>query len=883
MRRSGRARSDFGVSTSEQARARRLRPLRGGALFTGLLLLVAVGVLLAVPSALSSGGPPTITSDRTDYAPGAKVTLNGSNWDPNGSPVHLVVNDDAGQTWSHTADVTPSQDASIQDAFTLPDWFVATYSVTATQTTSSGTLSATTSFTDFDSDFKQCANDDSPTPSGTCHWIGGDLNAGKSNYSEGMSIPQRVILNDIPAATDHLHTLTFHVDATKGGTHAFDWLTSWQQALDTATAEGATFNDLNACGDQLQASLVSLCNTLDGETGANVVTPDVPDDGFVSHDNAPGESTQDKIDSFESVYGNRTISIQANAPISVLSFTQSHTVADGADTGDSEIDFTLAWSSDATAVLVKFGAHLALGPDFGNLAGWGVDHGASSVNGGPYHVSLDQLANGALDDHPISLGSQDNNVQVGAIPALPQLIVIKHVINDNGGTKVASDFTMNVTGTSPTPASFPGAESPGTSVTLGAGSYSVEESDSLGYTESKSADCSGELAFGDVKTCTITNDDQAGTLIVKKLVINDNGGTKISSDFSFKVNGGTATAFNPAGDGDTNNLTAENDLTVNAGTYNVTEANTPIAGYTTTYNGCSSVSVGNGETKTCTITNDDQAGTIVVKKIIKPVGALTSFPFQTTGTNYNGFSLAGGQQNSQSLNAGNYTVKELVPLGWVLTGIGGSTDPNTPYNCTITGSGGSTGVGDLNTQTATISLKNGDTVTCVFENTGQGVTRTQGFWATHSPLANIAWFGGTAFGHTFGGVPDNVICPPVLAYAGRKIETLGQLMGGFWSGVSTTSTGAKRSALDQLRMQLLQQLLAAELNSVAFGSVPSNGSIAAWEAAYCGTNQNDIKNAQQQAASFNSQGDNSTFTPGTSADSKYARSIANLAFWNTLP
>ena len=31
-------------------------------------------------------------------------------------------------------------------------------------------------------------------------------------------------------------------------------------------------------------------------------------------------------------------------------------------------------------------------------------------------------------------------------------------------------------------------------------------------------------------------------------------------------------------------------------------------------------------------------------------------------------------------------------------------------------------------------------------------TRTQGFWSTHTPLANIAWFGGTAFGHTFPGV-----------------------------------------------------------------------------------------------------------------------------------
>jgi len=230
-------------------------------------------------------------------------------------------------------------------------------------------------------------------------------------------------------------------------------------------------------------------------------------------------------------------------------------------------------------------------------------------------------------------------------------------------------------------------------------------------------------------------------------------------------------------------------------------------------------------------------------------------------------------------------VKELVPLGWVLTGIGGSTDPNTPYNCTVTGSGGSTGVGDLNTQTATIDLKNGDTVTCVFENTGQGVTRTQGFWATHPQLAEIAWFGGTAYGHTFPGVAsvtgigDTLIC-------GRPIDTLGKLMGGFWSNIAKTSANTKRTQLDQARMQLLQQLLAAELNASAFGSVPSGGSgmFAQWEDALCGNNNNvnDVRTAMQQAASFNTQGDSGTFTPGTSADSKYARSIADISFWDVI-
>jgi hypothetical protein len=360
-------------------------------------------------------------------------------------------------------------------------------------------------------------------------------------------------------------------------------------------------------------------------------------------------------------------------------------------------------------------------------------------------------------------------------------------------------------------------------------------------------------------------------VIVNKVVNNNFGGTAKPNDFKLTLDG-TAT-------------TSGTKVPVNPGSH--TAGETQLSGYTFAgfSDDCDSsgkVTVALGQTRTCTLTNNDQPGTIIVKKIIKPTGSSTSFAFNTTGAGYTGFSLAGGQQNSQQLSAGSYTVKELVPLGWVLTGIGGSSDPTTPYNCTVTGGGGSSGAGDLTTQTATVNLKNGDTVTCVFENTGQGVTRTQGFWATHPQLAQIAWFGGTAFGHTFPGVAgtagigDTLLC-------GRNIDTLGKAMGGFWSGVSTTSTGGKRSSLDQSRMQLLQQLLAAELNASAFGSVPISGSFSAWESAYCGTNANAIKSAQQQAASFNTNGDSSTFTPGTSADSKTARATANYVFWDVLP
>src|SRR5207247_2111531 len=100
----------------------------------------------------------------------------------------------------------------------------------------------------------------------------------------------------------------------------------------------------------------------------------------------------------------------------------------------------------------------------------------------------------------------------------PKLIVTKHVVNDNGGTATAARFTRSVTGSAATPASFPGAESPGTTVALNAGSYSVGETGPSGYAASNSADCSGSIAIGETKTCTITNNDVQPKLVVIKHV-----------------------------------------------------------------------------------------------------------------------------------------------------------------------------------------------------------------------------------------------------------------------------------------------------------------------------------------------------------------------------
>lgn len=91
----------------------------------------------------------------------------------------------------------------------------------------------------------------------------------------------------------------------------------------------------------------------------------------------------------------------------------------------------------------------------------------------------------------------------------PKLIVIKHVVNDNGADGAgssASDFTMTVTANSPSLSSFTGDES-GTVVFVRPGSYSVDEVANSGYAKTLSNDCSGVIALGETKTCTITNDD----------------------------------------------------------------------------------------------------------------------------------------------------------------------------------------------------------------------------------------------------------------------------------------------------------------------------------------------------------------------------------------
>jgi prealbumin domain-containing protein len=98
--------------------------------------------------------------------------------------------------------------------------------------------------------------------------------------------------------------------------------------------------------------------------------------------------------------------------------------------------------------------------------------------------------------------SIENKTSINQIQG--KVIVTTKVINEGGGNKKPSDFTITIHGNDPSPSSFAGNSS-GTPVKLHMGMYSVTENGLSGYNSTSSDDCSGGMMSVEAKSCTITN------------------------------------------------------------------------------------------------------------------------------------------------------------------------------------------------------------------------------------------------------------------------------------------------------------------------------------------------------------------------------------------
>ncbi|RNF82024.1 galactose oxidase-like domain-containing protein [Montanilutibacter psychrotolerans] len=309
------------------------------------------------------------------------------------------------------------------------------------------------------------------------------------------------------------------------------------------------------------------------------------------------------------------------------------------------------------------------------------DASASFVSGtGPSSIGTYQLTALATSGSLTATAYASFVVQTSQAPQPATLTVRKVVVNNDGGSKLASDFTFSVNGAAPVAFESDGSNA----LSVPAGTYTVTEPAVAGYSASLSG-CSGiVLAAGGSTTCTITNNDQPvqpATLTVRKVVVNNDGGSKLASDFTFSVNGAAPVAFESDG---------SNALSVPAGTYTVTEP--AVAGYAASLSGCSGIVLAAGGFTTCTITNNDQPAqpaTLTVRKVVvnNDGGSklASDFTFSVNGAAPVAFESDGS--NALSVPAGTYTVTEPAVAGYaaslsgcnsIVLAAGGST------TCTIT-------------------------------------------------------------------------------------------------------------------------------------------------------------------------------------------------------
>lgn len=293
------------------------------------------------------------------------------------------------------------------------------------------------------------------------------------------------------------------------------------------------------------------------------------------------------------------------------------------------------------------------------------------------------------------------------------ITVIKEIINDNGGKKGLTDFGITFSGGDLTfdsgvtvgdkttytskPINVGDLTNPFTLYELDLSDY--DESDwSCGETVREENEVQTSFSFkpGENKTCKITNNDKPATLIVKKVRV---GHDTPYENFAFSVNQESEIVFEQDG---------QNDLVLNAGTYNVTETSTS-SDYIVTYDNCTNLNITNGKTETCTITNTKK-GTIIVEKEVLPKDSKQTFSFSGDLTGTIGH---GGQINKQ-VDPGTYNVYEDFPFtsGYQLKNIT-CDDSDSTY--------------DVSAGSATFKVDAGETVKCTFTNEIFGLITAQKF------------------------------------------------------------------------------------------------------------------------------------------------------------
>ena len=367
---------------------------------------------------------PTISSDKADYYPGELVTLTGTGWyadptDPSLYPVTIdVAENNAGTFWTRTEQVVPTPSGSIVDSFNLPNYFVALYSVSATQLLPDGTsISATSSFTDANppgiQQLWQCdppAGFDPTTytcvSSGSTGWVTGN-NDGP--LFEGDTIPYRTRFQDLVPGTTY--SITIEWDTSKSGKHAIDYLNTFNATMTAA--------DPCASLSGLPAGLCTTSSTLPIPVDSIMQSdPDWIANGGVQDSGQFTMFGGTLIDT-----GQYTLDRSVGADVTEPSTTCS---APGCYAGDTSTFITVTFEAAETDVVMAWGGHIGARDD------WGQDNSAVFISGSPYHMRIKSWRD-ITNNKDLNVGNTDRSLSAQAV-IFPASITIVKAATPEGST-----------------------------------------------------------------------------------------------------------------------------------------------------------------------------------------------------------------------------------------------------------------------------------------------------------------------------------------------------------------------------------------------------------------------------------------------------------------
>lgn len=607
-------------------------------------------------STQESAGSASVSTDKADYAPTDTALITGSGFNPGETYILYITSNDEPAV-NFKTQVTADENGSFAYAYQLDGNYRPNYKVEVKD--SSGNIIATATFTDAGADLDQCGNgtlsspDPTPCQSNT-EWENGNLGASKSHYYEGDTVPYRMKMSGLSLAS---HTLAIEWDTTKSDKHAIDYVTSFDNTVAADPCAG-----------------VSGCSSS--------TTFAIPADPQVT-----GAGVTPIAGSFR-LYGGTITSVSA------------YSYPDGTGfSGDKSAGISITFTASQSNPVLAWGGHIATRGD------WGSTNSAVSISGSPYH-----MRNEGLDG---SGGNQDRSLSAQAVIFPSSITIAKDAVPDN-----SQDFTYTSTG-GLSPASF-SLDDDGDSTlsntqlfsnilvtASGGNSYTITEGIVSGWTVSfgipvcavtsanggsqsgnvSTRTLSVNLREGENVSCTFTNTRQTGTVTVNKVLVPSND----PGLFNLKIDG-TTYASNV---GDSGTTGAQ---TVTTGAHVVSETagtSTDLSNYTTVISGncdtSGNVTVGSGESKTCTITNTRKTGSVKVNKLVDSNGDGTfeggnteantlgfRWSLDGSGTNTMGSTVSGVNTGAHSVNENSVTDYHFV--GWYLTSDISKTCSNTTNN-----------------------------------------------------------------------------------------------------------------------------------------------------------------------------------------------------------